>query len=281
VVQTAVRLAVGRGFALDDLRILEDSRSWSESAGAPEHRIVFGRRGLFRLRGPRWRGVVDPLVAYVRPPGAEQLISHRPRVEDACTVVWLDEAALAELTDRPPPDGPVHTNGRLDLAHRMVLARARSGTDAFELTERVLRLVADLLASVGDEPRRSSTPAHRHLAESARELLATDPARPTLDGLAQELGVSRSHLSRVFRAESGETLTRYRNRLRVRAALDRLEAGATDLAEVAADLGFADHAHLTRNMRAEVGDPPDRVRALIRSGRDHRSSSRSATRGRR
>jgi transcriptional regulator GlxA family with amidase domain len=74
-------------------------------------------------------------------------------------------------------------------------------------------------------------------------------------------------LSRVFRQETGETLSRFRNRVRVRAALDRLAAGAPDLARLAADLGFADHAHLTRALRSEVGDPPGHVRALLTAPR--------------
>jgi AraC-like DNA-binding protein len=271
--QTTVRLASGPGFALDDLRIVEDSRSWSESTGARECRIVFVRRGLFRLHHRDWRGVVDPSVAYVRPPGEEQRISHRPHVEDACTVLALDEALLGDVTRRRLPDRPVRTDGALDLAHRTVFARARSGADGFELTERVLRLAAGLFEA-DDLPHHCSTPAHRRLADSARELLAEDPTRATVEGLARELGVSRSHLSRVFHAETGETLTRFRRRLRIRAALDRIEAGATDLASVAADLGFADQAHLTRSMQAELGEPPSRVRAVLaRSGREHRSSS--------
>jgi AraC-like DNA-binding protein len=274
MVHTTVRLASGPGFALDDLRIVEDSRSWTESAGARECRIVFVRRGLFRLHYRDWQGVVDPLVAYVRSPGVEQRISHRPHIEDACTVLTLDDALLGDVTHRRPPDRPVRTDGVLDLAQRTVLARARSGADGFELAERVLRLAAGLFGAADDRPDHCSTPAHRRLGESARELVAADPARATLEGLARELGVSRAHLSRVFRGETGETLTRFRRRLRIRAALDRIEAGATDLARVATDLGFADHAHLTRSMRAELGEPPSVVRALLaRSGCDHRSSS--------
>jgi AraC-like DNA-binding protein len=77
----------------------------------------------------------------------------------------------------------------------------------------------------------------------------------------------------VFRAETGETLSRFRHRLRVRAALDRLADGDRDLAGLAADLGFADHAHLTRAVRSEVGEPPSRVRRLLTG--DHESSSRA------
>jgi AraC-like DNA-binding protein len=59
------------------------------------------------------------------------------------------------------------------------------------------------------------------------------------------------------------TLTGYRNRVRVLQALEALEAGEPDLAALAARLGFADHAHLTRTVRAECGRPPRELRRLL------------------
>jgi len=45
----------------------------------------------------------------------------------------------------------------------------------------------------------------------------------------------------------------------------RLEAGETALADLAADLGFADQAHLTRTFRRAVGVTPGRyARAVAR-----------------
>ena len=42
-----------------------------------------------------------------------------------------------------------------------------------------------------------------------------------------------------------------------------MEDGDADLAVLAADLGFADQAHLTRAARAETGHTPARLRALL------------------
>jgi transcriptional regulator GlxA family with amidase domain len=67
----------------------------------------------------------------------------------------------------------------------------------------------------------------------------------------------------VFRAQTGETLSRYRNRVRVRLALERLADGERSLARLAVELGFADHAHLTRVVRAEHGAPPAELRGLL------------------
>lgn len=59
------------------------------------------------------------------------------------------------------------------------------------------------------------------------------------------------------------TVSRYRNRVRVGRALARIEEGEQDLAGLAAALGFADQAHLTRTMRAELGRPPGHIRRLL------------------
>jgi AraC-like DNA-binding protein len=81
--------------------------------------------------------------------------------------------------------------------------------------------------------------------------------------LTGQLAVSPTHLSRTFRHETGSSLTRYRNRLRVSHALDRIEGGEDNLAVLAADLGFADQAHFIRTMREHTGHTPGKLRAVL------------------
>jgi AraC-like DNA-binding protein len=95
-----------------------------------------------------------------------------------------------------------------------------------------------------------------------REALAADPDR-SLQDLARDLAVSPHHLSRVFSAANGSTVSRHRMRLRARIAMERLAAGDHDLARLAADLGFADQSHLCRVVRAETGSTPAALRAAL------------------
>jgi AraC-like DNA-binding protein len=108
-----------------------------------------------------------------------------------------------------------------------------------------------LLARSAGRPRGSPT-----AVRTVRELLAgrlTDP--PSLDDLATATGMSPFTLLRTFRGETGLPPHAYLNQLRVRLARSLLDGGVAP-AEVAAEVGFADQAHLTRHFKRIVGVPP-------------------------
>jgi AraC-like DNA-binding protein len=263
------RLATGAGFAIDDVRICTRTQSWLPTESSSTFRLVFIRRGVFRLRLRGQEIVADAATAYVARAGDEQSIAHRVGARDASTSVALSPALVADFggEDRSAPSGPLLPSGRVDFAHRVLYARASGGADRFELAERVLRLAADALDPRQHAPSAPSASAtacsRKRVVDAAREALADDPVSLGLEPLAAKVSVSPAHLSRIFHQETGHTLTRFRNRLRVRLVLDRLEDGETNLARLAADLGFADHAHLTRTVREDIGHPPSVVRTLL------------------
>ncbi len=143
---------------------------------------------------------------------------------------------------------------------------ATAGADPLETEERVILLVSHVLSGAAparvSAGRPATAAARRRLADAARAAIAAEP-RIGLIELARRLAVSPHHLSRLFRAGTGETVSEYRNRIRVRLALERLAEGDRRLARLAAELGFSDHAHLTRVVRREAGAPPALLRALL------------------
>jgi AraC-like DNA-binding protein len=263
------QLFAAEGVSIEEIRVQERQPRWCPPEMHGQHRLIMVRRGSFRLRIRGWETVADPLVAYFARPGDEQRIAHQVGRQDMCTAVTMADSVLAELVgdQLASPDLPLLTTGRIDLAHRMLTVRARDRrTDQFELVERALLLLGEALRAARSTRRtgRPRAAASRHrLAWSAREALVADPAIGGLSVLAARLGVSAPHLSRVFREETGETLTRFRTRVRIGLFLERIEAGERDLAALAAELGFADHAHLTRTVREELGCPPTHVRKLL------------------
>lgn len=264
---TAKVLARTPELEVRDVRCRSDRSSWSPPEEGRSFVVVFVRRGCFWRRVNGSESMLDSTVAYFSRPGEEQQIAHPCDGGDACTAISLSDDLLAGFWGGEPglPDRPAFTTPRLDLEQRLLVSGG-GPTDETEVTEKVVSLVAGVLAQSRPDRvaagRPGTTAARRHLIADAREALAVDPSIGLL-ALARQLAVSPHHLSRLFRAQTGETVTGYRNRLRVRLVLERLAEGERSLARLAADLGFADHAHLTRVVRNEVGSAPSHLRAAL------------------
>ena len=258
----SVRTILSReGVTISDVSCRHPSGRGEAESGAGSHMVVFVRRGCFVRHAAGADALLDSSVAYCVNPFEEQRYDHPQPHGDDCTSLGLDDALLGSLlgsSDRLPY-APLRTSASTDLEHRLLLAAARRADDQHELVERALALVAATLARDGRPPVPSARPAiaraHRRLADNAREALSADPDR-SLSELAQTLAVSPSHLSRVFRSVTGQTLARHRLRTRARCALERLAGGERDLARLAAETGFADQSHLCRVIRAETGSTP-------------------------
>ena len=157
------------------------------------------------------------------------------------------------------------TEPATDLQHRLLLTLIAS-TDDGGVADAVVAAAAAVLSHAAPKRVEAGRPAtalaRRRVVAEARELLVENPAASVIE-LARQAAVSPHHLSRVFKAETGETVSRYRNRLRVRLALERIAEGEACLARLAADLGFADQAHLARVVGNELGMPPSALRRRL------------------
>lgn len=113
-------------------------------------------------------------------------------------------------------------------------------------------------------PEQQAPAAVREVCDLLQDRLV-DP--PSLAELADLTGLSQFALLRAFRGATGLPPHAYLNQLRVRRARLLLDE-RRPAAEVAAQTGFADQAHLTRHFKRVVGVPPaayQRERLLIAS----------------
>jgi AraC-like DNA-binding protein len=262
-------VATGDGFVVVDVMCREPHSNWSPSEPAKGFGLVFVRQGGFYRRTERSERAMDATSCYFELPEQEQRFAHRWSHGDACTAIEMSEElgrALAD-DDLARISEPRFTPIDVSVAVQLLTRQARR-PDQFELTEIVARLVT--MALTGSDRLahlRSSTHAiRRRLVDEATQILRSEP-RITLVGLAGRLAISPPHLSRVFRAETGRTLSAYRNELRVREAVDRLGEGERSLTRLAHDLGFADQAHMTRTVRRETRAAPSTLRRLFATAR--------------
>jgi AraC-like DNA-binding protein len=91
------------------------------------------------------------------------------------------------------------------------------------------------------------------------ERITAEPSMFRVDQLADGLGLSVRRLQRLFAEYVGVTPKWVLRRARLHEAAARADRGVgIDWAALAADLGYADQAHLTRDFTAVVGAPPGR-----------------------
>ena len=110
--------------------------------------------------------------------------------------------------------------------------------------------------------RQSAADRHAAIAAAAKRRLAAQLDAPNrIPEIAAELGVSQFHLAHVFQKQTGLSIHRYLQRLRMATALVRLHDGEESLSRLALDLGFSSHSHFTAVFRQHFGKSPSAVRA--------------------
>ncbi len=161
--------------------------------------------------------------------------------------------ALFGVRFRPSAGGPVLglplselRDQRVDLADlRPAEARRLPGTlDPGRAAELILDLAGRLVAN------RDADPAMVHAARMLR-----DP-HIRADQVAAKVGLSPRQLRRRSHDTVGYGPKTLQRILRFRRFVSRIDAGDGDLAAIAADSGYADQAHLTRECAALSGLTP-------------------------
>jgi AraC-like DNA-binding protein len=201
--------------------------------------------------------LLDPDIVHTGQAGTAAGWSYRVLYPKVCVVT--DVAAELGWPAGPPrfPQTVLYDPAAAALvrsAHRS----AEHGDDLASSTLLRTALAGLLRGHAAGGPAASPGQARRAPAAvgAVRDLLherLADP--PTLAELAAMTELSQFALLRAFRAEMGLPPHAYLNQLRVRRARLLLDDGVP-AADVAAQVGFADQAHLTRHFKRVVGVPP-------------------------
>jgi AraC-like DNA-binding protein len=127
--------------------------------------------------------------------------------------------------------------------------------------ERMVGYAEALLCSV--------RPEQDPLAEQAAGLVACitdDPGLRRVGQLSASSGLTVRTLQRLFADYVGVSPKWVMRRARLHEAAERADSGEpVDWASLAADLGYADQAHLTRDFTVTIGVPPTRYAAPLSS----------------
>lgn len=230
---------------------------WSPPYRVQGPRLLLPLSQRFECRLGADAFVCDPAAAlWLSPDGPYQL--KHPMAGQRSVVVTLAE-------DLGPAGRVYLPLGSQVLLRRCLQAHAMQAIDALEVQEHL----AGLVQSVRPADRPAPEKVHRAV-ERARDYIAAAPERSdTLDEIAKAVHCSAFHLARRFRMHTGTSLHGLRNQLRMTLALDRLREGERSISALAADLGFASHAHFTVAFRRAFGMAPSQMRTNLEARRLH------------
>ena len=194
------------------------------------------------LRGRGWA-----VGAVLRPAAVAALI------EDPVSLVDGERALDASMPDIAALHEAVVTAMAAEHAHR----------------ERAVEGFSDWLAA-----RVGAVGVPARQANALMDVLMGERAVLTPEEAATRLAVSVRTLQRMTHRHVGLSPGAMIRRRRLQEAAQRVrEEPDVDLASIAAELGYADHAHLTRDFRAVLGIAPREYRSEVTQARANRSRS--------
>ncbi|MFE9453488.1 helix-turn-helix domain-containing protein [Streptomyces sp. NPDC006739] len=122
--------------------------------------------------------------------------------------------------------------------------------------------VAHLTPPAPQSPRNSPHPALATAISHIESRLA-DPL--TIPGVARAAGVSHNHLTRLFRAATGDTVVAYIRQRRLERARHLLRESTFSISAIAATVGIPDLQAFNKACRRELGASPRAVRGAQES----------------
>ena len=175
------------------------------------------------------------------------------------------QAPISQLTDRVVPAARLF-GARAEKTRQAIMcagadlegdgAGGDDGADA-----RMIGYAESLLCSV--------LPERDPVAEEVGALVSRitdDPGLRRVDELSAASGMTARTLQRLFADYVGVSPKWVMRRARLHEAAERADSGEpVDWASLAADLGYADQAHLTRDFTATIGISPTRYAAPVTS----------------
>ena len=103
-----------------------------------------------------------------------------------------------------------------------------------------------------------------HVEQAKHFILTHITQEVTAEAVAGHVGLSQSHLSRLFRSHVGKTMHEYLVDKRVEMACQLLATADQEIRRIAATLRFCDQSHLTQAFRKRTGMTPATYRRTYR-----------------
>lgn len=202
--------------------------------------------------------LAGPLSVVVKPRGTEHSNIFLGRVRTLQIVVPDSEVSSLERATPSLAQWRWRHNGT-NLASFTTLLRMIRMSEAETTAESA---ALDALAALACDPDRHPSGQAPKWLMAIRSEIDESTTPLSVRSLAGSAGVHPVYLARQFRRWYGCSMTEYFRSLRVRRAARMMVQTAGSLGNISHRAGFADHAHMCRLFREEVGVKPTEFRRL-------------------
>ena len=133
-----------------------------------------------------------------------------------------------------------------------------AATDVREFYKMIPRMIREFCDAVAEAHRHDYSPLIRRTVSYITLHFSQDLSLPVL---AENAGVSPSHLSRQFKAETGASISRFLARTRCEKAASLLRSTSLPVQDISAHVGYLDNNYFVKVFRSFYGITPSQYRA--------------------
>lgn len=239
-------------FLIRSLHVRYDPGTELEPHAHAWAQLVYASEGVMTVRTSEGSWVVPPERALLVPAGVEHSIRMAGHV--TMRTLYLEPQLVGDRLAGRPIVVNVSRLIREFILHIVACGMLQRGAAA---DERMAAVLVDLLEAVPVAPLELRTPTDSRALLAAERIRGEGADELSLDALAREVGASRRTLERLFQAETGMTLGRWRQLARLLRALEMLAAG-TPVTQVALDVGYRSPSAFIQTFRNLFGTTPGR-----------------------
>jgi len=217
------------------------------------HQLVYAVRGVMRVQTASGAWIVPPNRALLVPAG----VDHEIRAIGALAMrtLYFDVRQLKKVV--VGKDCRVVAVPPLLRELIACLIEAQRTNRNPDREAHAIALILDEIRSLRTQPLRIPLPKNPRLLKICEAIQSDPGSTHTAAQWASRFGISAKTLTRDFLSDLGITFGRWRQQVRLLAALERLACGEP-VTVVAMDLGYQSPSSFAAMFRKTLGSPPSR-----------------------
>lgn len=225
------------------------------------HYVLSGR-GTYILNNKRYELCAGDMFFIP----ADNSVEYFSDPDDPYEYLWIafsgsKAKSFCQLAKFTAEDPVYHTNSpRIEETFKEILEISDDSVSAELL---VLAVLCKVFAYLMDD-RQSTAPRRKRCQEeyvyNATEYIKLHLSDKDLclDAISREVKISPSHLSAVFKAQTGQTINGFILSMRIAKACALLSDGEKPVNVIASEVGFSDARHFSKMFKKYIGSTPSR-----------------------